>query len=229
MAISVTTKGTNSSSSATSLSVASVACNTGDLLVVTATVAQVSATAAWNSIAMSLATSILLTGAVTLYIFYLPIASGATASATVSWTSLHSAVMAVSTVQGIVTASPLDKVQQATGNSTAPSSGATATTSQAVEIAFGAVGTSTTGVVDGTWSNSYTPGQSIAIAAGATIHEGYLILSSTGAQTAAKTGITTGRWGAAVATFLGLATTNTDPPFSLSQPSQHYNPGIVSV
>lgn len=203
--ITVAGKGTNSIASATTLSVASVALVTGDLLVVTCTVGQTGVTASWNSTSLSLATSQLMTGVVTLYIFYLPVTTNATASVTLSWTSNHSAVMSVTQVKGIVAVSPLDKVAAATANNASPSSGATATTSQAVEISFGAVGTSSSGVVDGTWSGGYTPNQSTALAASDTISDAYLVLSSTGAQTAAKTGITSGRWGAAVATFKGIS------------------------
>lgn len=84
--------------------------------------------------------------------------------------------------------------------STSPTSNATGTTSQASEIAIGAIAMRGTSDVGGTWSNSFTDGQ-FAHANNNVIDEGYLVLSSTQTVTAAKTSTTSSTYAAAVATF----------------------------
>jgi hypothetical protein len=102
--------------------------------------------------------------------------------------------------------SPLDKTAQATGTGTTPSSGATATTSQASEFCFGVVGTQGP-VADnaGTWSGSFaSPLSRTGVGGGsaaATVATSYLNSTSAAAITASKTGITSRMWGACVATF----------------------------
>lgn len=93
--------------------------------------------------------------------------------------------------------------------SDAPSSGATATLAQALEIAIGAVATEgPSGDTAGTWSNSFTAGPRSGTTGGLaatnrTISLGYKIVSATDALTAAKTGITSRPWVAAIQTFKG--------------------------
>lgn len=200
-AITVTPKGTNSAgSTGASINLVSVACSTGDLLVVTLGVGQTGATVTWNSISMSLASSVNYTGATTAYIFYLVVASGATGTVTASWTGNHAVVLSASTISGLASA-VVDVTHTGTGSGTAPSSGATATTTAAVEIAFGV--TVMTGVAAaGTWQNSWSANQSVTATGSALcLLDGFLVLSSTGAQTAALTGTNSGAWGAVIATF----------------------------
>lgn len=211
MPIGVTAKGTALNGNVNSnLNLASVACLTGDLLILTGVCQQTGATAKWNNISMSVATfvEISTSGPIYLYIFYLVIASGATATATLSFSGFQAAALSVSTVQGIVTASPLDQVASAgLGTGSSPSSGATPTTSQASEIAWGAIGKAgSVTTVGGSWSNSFTDNQSVSAGTSIALNDGYLILSATGAQTAAKTGTNAGsNWGALCATFKGSA------------------------
>lgn len=110
----------------------------------------------------------------------------------------------VSEVSGAGTSSPLDKTNTNIGYSTSPSSGSTATTEEADEILFGAVGTDTN-VFDsaGSWLNSFTDGQRVG--SGVTVSEGFRIVSAAGAYAAEKAGISLANWAAAIATFKGHA------------------------
>lgn len=152
---------------------------------------------------MSLATSIAYTAAVTVYIFYLYVTTGATGTVQVSWSGAHTLAGSVSTVQGLAPLAPDQVAAGGSGTSTAPSSGATPTTTQAVEIAWGVIA-NTGASIGGSWSNSFTDNQTVNINGNNTVDDGYLILSSTGAQTAAKTAITSSTWGAVCATFKGV-------------------------
>lgn len=100
-----------------------------------------------------------------------------------------------------VTSAPLDKTTNATGNSTALNSGASATTTQAAELVIGIGGDS--------WGSgqSYTAGVGFgnlsqlidASAYGLALED--KTVSSTGAQTAAFTLLNSWRWACGVATF----------------------------
>lgn len=208
MAIGVTAKGGTFASAATSVSLASVAANAADLVVMSANLGATGATATWNGISMSLAVTKAYTGAVSVYIFYLVVVSGATGSVTLSWAGSHTGAILVSTIQGIATGSPLDQVSSGSGaGSTSPTSTATPTTTQASEIAFGAIGCNVNSI-GGSWSNAWSDNQTEATALNNTLNEGFLILSSTGAQTAAKTGTTSlTNYGACCATFKGAVYT----------------------
>lgn len=111
----------------------------------------------------------------------------------------------VSAVSDAAQSSPLDKTQTGTGSGTSPSSGDTATTEEAPEILFGAIGTagpSTDGA--GSWDGLFTAGQRVGTAgtgADVTISEGFRIVSATGIYSAAKTGIASADWAAAIGTF----------------------------
>jgi hypothetical protein len=111
------------------------------------------------------------------------------------------------------TSAPFDKQAQASGTSTSPSSGATATTAQAAELLLGFVGTNGP-VADaaGTWSNSFNDGQRAGTSGGTTtnmtISDGYLVVAATGAYTAAKTGITSRSWDALIVTYKEAASTD---------------------
>ena len=109
--------------------------------------------------------------------------------------------------RGLDDNNPLDQTASATGSSTAPSSGATATTAQADELLIGVVGTEgPDGDAPGAWDGSFTTGPRLGTAGGTadtniTVSLGYRIVLSTGAYTASKTGITSRDWGAMIATF----------------------------
>lgn len=116
-------------------------------------------------------------------------------------------------VDGLNLSDPLDKTASATGNSNAPSSGATAATAQAYEIAVGVIGTEgPESDSAGSWSNDFQAGVRIgssgqSAVSNSTVSEAYKVLSSTGAQTAAKTGVTSRRWAAVIATYKGFQAT----------------------
>ena len=102
----------------------------------------------------------------------------------------------------------LDRTSTGTGSSATPSSGATATTSQADELLIGAIGTEgPDGDAAGTWGNSFTAGPRLGTTGGtqttptSRVSLGYRIVSATGAYTAAKSGITSRDWAAMIATF----------------------------
>lgn len=204
-AISITAKGTNSITSATSLQV-SATCSTFDLLIVNAVIGQPSSgpTASWNSLAMSGPITVNPVGGNPLYVFYLNVPAGATSNVTVSWGGAHSAAMTASTATGIISASPLGQTATGSGNSTAPSSGATATTVQNVELAWGAICVFGN-AVSGTWQNSWSGGQTVKGSAASGLAEGFKVLSVKGAQTAAQTGDPSAAWGAICVTFKGVS------------------------
>ena len=122
---------------------------------------------------------------------------------------------------GLDSSSPYDKSASSTGSSTSPSSGATATLSQADELAFGAVGTEgprddtrgsfTTGTsyVSGNETLEFTGTIGGSAASNISCDSAIEIVSATTAQTAAKTGITSRDWAAVVATFKGAASGTT--------------------
>lgn len=104
---------------------------------------------------------------------------------------------------GAATSSPLDQTAIATSSSTAPDSGATATTSQAAELVVGLIALS--GVRTVTWGNSFTGRQSSNNTVNRQADFGDLVVSSTGAYHAAATLSSASDWVAAVATFRGAA------------------------
>jgi hypothetical protein len=127
------------------------------------------------------------------------------------------------------TSAPFDKQAQASGTSTSPSSGATATTAQAAELLLGFVGTNGP-VADaaGTWSNSFNDGQRAGTSGGTTtnmtISDGYLVVAATGAYTAAKTGITSRSWDALIVTYKEAAD-NVATKFVQASPMNQFTGG----
>lgn len=117
--------------------------------------------------------------------------------------------MVATQVAGLVTSSALDRTATDAGGGTTPSSGATATPSQAHEFVWGLVGTDGPPADDaGTWTNNLSNGQRVGEACGSfsvTISEGYRVATAQEAQTASKTGITSRAWGAICATFKAAA------------------------
>lgn len=127
--------------------------------------------------------------------------SGATGSVVVSSpTSKANKACAVFEATGLATTSAFDKSAAATGSSTSPSSGATATTAQANELLVGNVA-AWASAANGTWSNSFTDLQNPGSGA-AWLSQAYRIVSATGAYTAAKTGMSSEQaWSATIATY----------------------------
>src|SRR5207237_689095 len=72
--------------------------------------------------------------------------------------SASARVLSANEFSGIASASPVDKTKTGTGSSTLPSSGSTATTTQAVELLFGAIG------VEGAAAETFTFGTGYATA-----------------------------------------------------------------
>jgi hypothetical protein len=106
----------------------------------------------------------------------------------------------VSRLDNVLTAAVVDKVAHATGSGTSPSSGATAATTQAAEIAIGAIaaaGASTFTAGSGWTKFATQPAQTI------TLNVEYKVLAATGAQTADGTLGTSQTWAAVVGTFKG--------------------------
>lgn len=98
--------------------------------------------------------------------------------------------------------SGLDKTASAQGNSTAPSSGATAITSHANEFLWGAVGYALNARVTGTWSDGFTSGNQFTNTGGISgVEDGYKTVSSTGAYAAAKAGIEKDGWAAVIVSY----------------------------
>ncbi len=100
----------------------------------------------------------------------------------------------------------LDKTAAAQGTGTSPSSGATATTSHANELVWGAIGYATNGRATGTWTAGFTSGAQFTNTGGISgVEDGYKTVSSTGAYTAAKTGVDKDAWTALIATYATTA------------------------
>lgn len=196
MPATVTAKGVKSGSGTQLLSVTTV---TGDLLIVVVALGTTrTLTITWNGITMSQDVTANNASGQKLIICSLVIATGATANVSAA-ASANTFAYIASTVSGVAQVTPLDKSSTGTGNSTAPNSGATATTAQADEICWGAHSQNSS-APNGTWDSGYTPNQSTYLSP-VGVADAYLIVSSTGAQTASKTGTTSNQWAAAIATY----------------------------
>lgn len=143
--------------------------------------------------------------------FYYYSAGGGTGDVSANFDGVISGVMLASGVT-VLSATPLDKEATATGTSTTPSSGATATTAQADELLWGHVGTNgPDGDTAGSWDGSFTGLTRLGTTGGGattnmTGSNGYRIVSATGTYSAAKSGITSREWCATIATFKAGAT-----------------------
>jgi len=95
-----------------------------------------------------------------------------------------------------------DKTASATGNSTAPSSGATAETTQDDELLIGSVSYGSETATVNSWGNGFSTGQNGQYSGqGMGVAEGYKIVSTTGAYTAAATLSAGNQWSTGIATF----------------------------
>lgn len=157
-------------------------------------------------------------------VFLLENCSGTTADVIVDFggiTVVYVAALVVE-VSGVVTSGATDQYVGAGGSGTSPSSGNTATTTQAKELLLGFVGTEGPGSdVAGSWSGSFSDGQYVGTTGGtasqnSTISEGFRVVSSTGAYAAAKTGITSRAWAATIITMKEASTTQTSTPSTLT-------------
>ncbi|MBX3025899.1 VWA domain-containing protein [bacterium] len=127
---------------------------------------------------------------------------------TVSHPSVTARALAANEFSGILAPSPLDKVKTQTGTGTVPSSGLSATTTQAYELVIGAIG------VEGPSGDSFTAGPYYTglTRAGTTggtadtnitINPEFRIVTLTGAYAADGT-ITSRDWAVALATYKGV-------------------------
>ncbi|MGH7875608.1 MAG: beta strand repeat-containing protein [Candidatus Binatia bacterium] len=120
--------------------------------------------------------------------------------------SVTARALSANEFSGLATTATLDKVASATGNNTAPFSGATTTTAQASELLIGGIG------VEGPTTETFTAGASYATVARAgtsggtaanniTINPEYRIVSATGAYSASGTISTSRKWATAIVTY----------------------------
>jgi len=141
--------------------------------------------------------------------------------------SLGARAMSAFEFSGLATASSFDKTASSTGSSTAPSSGNTQATAQAVELLFGAIG------VEGPSGDAFTAGANYTAPAdgragtsggGATtnitINPEYRFVTATGAYAATGTLGTSRSWGAAIATYKAKVT----PKFAITSVHGGANP-----
>lgn len=119
---------------------------------------------------------------------------------TANWTGSTFPSMWASKVN--VTCTALDKTAGANGSGTAAASGATATTTQAIEWWFGAVTIQTASVTFSAATGGFTLGQAYNGAASFGIQELYQEVAATGAANAGCTISPTNSWGAVVVTLL---------------------------
>jgi len=153
---------------------------------------------------------------------------------TLSGVATYVSMIAVEVVGCAV--APQDQTANASGTGTTPSSGNTATTSQADELLLGFIATEgPSGDTGPTWAGSFTTGQRDGTTGGpattnGTLAEGYRVVSATGAYAAAATGITSRAWTAAIVTFKAALPAQPAPltaTISLLTPT--VTPGAVSV
>jgi hypothetical protein len=157
-----------------------------------------------------------------------PLASGSVI--TISHTSVTAARAAVVSVfRGLADSAVLDQTHTGTGSSTAPSSGATSTTTQADELLIGAAGVEG-GNYDapgapGFWINSFTAGPRMGTGFGTTnasdtditASMGWRIVATTGGYSATQSLNTSRDWAAAIATLKAAThdlTITVDPALS---------------
>ena len=135
---------------------------------------------------------------------FMPSGSAITIEATPAVTA-HAAVAML--FNGLLDTGGLDQLASSTGTGTEPSSGTTATTTQANELIIGVVGTEgPDGDAAGTWNNAFTAGLRHGTTGGdadtnITISLGYNLVSAIGDYSASKSGITERDWTALIATF----------------------------
>ena len=130
--------------------------------------------------------------------------AAAVTTVTVSASATATIVASVQEFSGVSQTAPLDVKVGATGTSTAPSSGASPTTSQAVELVVAGIGWNQSTSISGQ-SSGYTVNtshQSTPSSAVNNVQSAYLVTSATGAQTYAATLGASTFWGDTVATFL---------------------------
>lgn len=183
----------------------SVTLSTGDLFVVAFNFdsTRTLTSCKWNTINMTQDVLLTYNTSSKVAICSLYITSGATATYDLVVSGVANGIANPMRVTGITTTAWTDKTASvATGTTTSPSSGATATLTQAAELAIGVMAR-VGSTVAGTWSNSYTELATVATGANGVVDIGYLITAATTAQTAAKTGSTNSIYGAAVVTYLG--------------------------
>jgi hypothetical protein len=120
--------------------------------------------------------------------------------------SVTARAMSANQFSGIASTSARDQTAAATGNSTAPSSGATPTTTQASELLVGTVG------VEGPSTETFTVGASYTIMGrrgtsggtatnNITVNPEYRLVTATGAYSAGGTLSVAHRWAAAIVTY----------------------------
>ncbi len=136
-------------------------------------------------------------------IWYAPIStSGATTiTITHTGTAQRNSICWVREYSGLATSTVLDNATSAAGNSSTPSSGATATTVQADELIIG-VGSSAAG--SSAWTAGTGFGNLVSDVATSFTCDGAMedkIVAATGAQTATFTSPASGLWTGSVATF----------------------------
>lgn len=193
--------------SGTNVATVSLALTIGDLLIVSAfwNSAATVTSFVWNGIALNLDSPIQTVGTAKHAVYSLYITAGATANLVLTLSGNTTIVVEPLKCTGLMSTSWTDKVANAvTATTTSPSSGATATLSQADELAIGAFAR-TGSSVGGSWSNSFTDLHTSNSGANGVNNTGYKVVAATTAVTAAKTGVTNAAYSAICVTYKGLS------------------------
>ena len=147
-------------------------------------------------------------GSIRTMVFSAPVTTALVSGNTITVTYPSATTKAVSIyyVSGLVSSAPADKSVAATGNSTTPSSGSTATLSQANELCWGAIGGAYHATTTFTVGSGYTAltsslGDGGSSSSSATIQPEYQIVSATTATSAGATLSATREWAAAIVTY----------------------------
>ena len=140
-------------------------------------------------------------------IWYAPVLAGAGTSVTISLSAAVFAAAVIVEYSGVLSASPLDaSANNSNGsNSTAASTGTTAMTTQANELAVGGIGLRSSGYTLGTPTNAFVAIANAASSGSATsnakVYAFDKVLTATGTVASGGTVSTSSRWSGAIATF----------------------------
>ena len=141
-------------------------------------------------------------------IFSAHVATALTSGNTITCThpSVTARALSANEFSGLASTAAVDKVASATGNNTSPSSGSTATTTQAAELLIGGIGSKAPRRKRLLLGQTIRPLAALGTSGGTaaaniTINPEYRIVSATGAYAATGTLGSTRRWAAAIVTY----------------------------
>lgn len=142
--------------------------------------------------------------------FYAMGAAGGSTTVTVAISGAATTIrFAITEYSGVATSNAFDKVATATGSSTTPNSGATATTTQSDEVLHGYLDNAdSTGAASFTQGSGYTKQEQLVVTGHLKIGTEYKVVAATGAYSADTTLNISDKWVMAILTFKGAPVGN---------------------